>query len=550
VRTPSPNYFGLIVEPAEGGDSGVLPKDNWSPPTSSIRSFAAPSPKHIPLDSNPDFAAFKRQTESNQGFNLGHGSLSHFASTPGLTLDPKATSRRSARTEASPISPKSKGIMDPLMERMDMDYPGRVNSAHVSADSKRASDASMDAPSFFDMPRQASPAAMPPPRQAPTLSGPRTLLSRLDDRHPRLSLPSNKAAPPSPQQKPKPSSHVRAETLPAALEGGPVMAPPSQLKEMMETLDPADFLLLDLRVFPQYSSSRIKDALNLCIPTTLLKRPSFNLKKLSDTFNSDEEKKKRFDRWKSCKYIIVYDAYSSDKKDAISAVNTLKKFSNEGWNGHSLILRGGFAAFSKEYPHLVDQRTSLEIQSGQKKSTADSAPDVAPVAGGCLMPATDKPANPFFSNIRQNMDLVGGVGRMDIKRPSEFDQKNEEYLPKWLRQASAQSNHGELVSDKFYHIEVAEQNRMQQALSGHVQYGSPGPDAAKRVQIAGFEKGVKNRYNNIWPFEHTRVKLQGKEDCDYVNANHIKAKWSNKRYIASQGPLPATYEVSIGPSCE
>lgn len=64
------------------------------------------------------------------------------------------------------------------------------------------------------------------------------------------------------------------------------------------------------------------------------------------------------------------------------------------------------------------------------------------------------------------------------------------------------------------------------------------------VQIAGIEKGNKNRYNNIWPFEHARVKLQGRlaGGCDYVNASHIKAMRSNKQYIASQGPLPATFE--------
>ena len=63
------------------------------------------------------------------------------------------------------------------------------------------------------------------------------------------------------------------------------------------------------------------------------------------------------------------------------------------------------------------------------------------------------------------------------------------------------------------------------------------------VQIAGLEKGNKNRYNNIWPFEHSRVKLQGvpSHGCDYVNASHIKAAWSNKHYISTQAPIPGTF---------
>lgn len=41
---------------------------------------------------------------------------------------------------------------------------------------------------------------------------------------------------------------------------------------------------------------------------------------------------------------------------------------------------------------------------------------------------------------------------------------------------------------------------------------------------AGVELGHKNRYRNIYPFEHTRVKLRDPEVSDgndYVNANHV-----------------------------
>lgn len=72
-------------------------------------------------------------------------------------------------------------------------------------------------------------------------------------------------------------------------------------------------------------------------------------------------------------------------------------------------------------------------------------------------------------------------------------------------------------------------------------------ESVQNVQLCGIEKGGKNRYKDILPFEHARVKLEGKSEgaCDYVNASHLKATRSHKRYIASQGPLPATFEVSI-----
>ncbi|KAL3420996.1 Tyrosine-protein phosphatase 1 [Phlyctema vagabunda] len=531
VRTPSPNYFGLIVDPnTDPRDSGVGPKDNWSPPTSSILSFGAASPKHLPLDANPDFEAFRRQTQSNNSFSLSHGNLTHFASTPGVGSTRPRVERKPTRTDIheDPLSPRTKTRDGP----QDSAGPGDFFSH------SKETTASMNAPSFFDIPRQQSPATI-----TPSNSVPRNALSHLDDRHPRLSLPQNRVDPPSPRVN-RHGGQQRAETLPPSLEDGPTMIAASKLKDMLKKLPGAAYLLLDLRVFPQFSQSRIQNALNLCIPTTLLKRPSFNLQKLQDTFTNDGEKA-RFAKWAEAKFIIVYDSFSSDKKDATSAVNTLKKFTNEGWGGQCYILSGGFAEFSKTYPQLIDQRTTQEVQSSTKISLSlgTSMPDVAPVAGGCVMPATKNAANPFFSNVRQNQDLIGGVGQMDIQIPGEMNNTNSDAVPRWLAKAAEPTDHGKKVSDKFLHLELDEQARMNKALSNGVQYGNT-KLGAKEVQIAGIEKGGKNRYNNIWPFEHARVRLQGRPEgsCDYVNASHVKASRSNKRYIASQGPLPATFE--------
>jgi len=145
-----------------------------------------------------------------------------------------------------------------------------------------------------------------------------------------------------------------ADTLPSSQEDGPVMISSAQLRDMIDDIPAGQFLLLDLRVFPQFSQSRIHDALNLCIPTTLLKRPSFNLQKLQDTFTNEAEKA-RFSQWRNAKFIVLYDAFSEETREATSAINTLKKFSNEGWKGRSYILRGGFADFSKRFPRLIDR---------------------------------------------------------------------------------------------------------------------------------------------------------------------------------------------------
>ena len=140
------------------------------------------------------------------------------------------------------------------------------------------------------------------------------------------------------------------------------------------------------------------------------------------------------------------------------------------------------------------------------------------------------------------MDLLGGVGQIRVRRPPQLAREGEIKLPRWLMAVTDERNQGETIAKQFLHVERAEQRRMQEALSGRID-----SDQARdrKVRIAGIEEGTRNRYNNIWPYDHTRVKLNDRSDgmSDYINANYIKASWSNKRYIATQGPMPATFRV-------
>ncbi|XP_034542618.1 tenascin-X-like isoform X4 [Notolabrus celidotus] len=57
------------------------------------------------------------------------------------------------------------------------------------------------------------------------------------------------------------------------------------------------------------------------------------------------------------------------------------------------------------------------------------------------------------------------------------------------------------------------------------------------------ENKPKNRYNNVLPYDSSRVKLSvihGSPCDDYINANYMPGYNSRKEFIAAQGPLPQT----------
>jgi hypothetical protein len=527
--TPSPNYFGLSVSNADHFSSAAAQhiRGNWSPPTSNVRSTAAASPRIIPVEQNPEFEQFRKQSENNRAFALG----SFDFATPGQGA---STSNPFFSNTKTPLSPQS--LTQPNLPAMNRDdAKDETDDPPKPRSPKRM--LSTESSMFPDRPRRNSPASFE------GLGRTDAIAEFAEDRVPRPSLPPTKAKHIS-------ISTHRAETLPANFNddnatNGPTMVTAQHIINIMQS-STEEYLLLDLRVSTQYAKACIAGALSLCIPTTLLKRASFNVQKLAETFK-DEEQRERFERWRSSKHIIVYDANSSQMKDATTCINTLKKFTSEGWSGGTFIIRGGFQDFAERFPAWITHHAAQSPTSGTAALTLGSdLPAVAPVIGGCPMPATQNAANPFFGNIRQNMDLIGGVGQMPVKQPAGMTQAMENELPHWLQQASDEKDNGKTVSDRFLQIEKREQKRMQEALSGKVVYGTPGAGTVKQIQIAGIEKGSKNRYNNIWPYEHSRVKLEGVTDgsCDYINANHVQAAYSNKRYIATQGPIPATFKVS------
>ncbi len=569
ARTPSPNYFGLAVDAtvhADPRDSCLLPRENWSSPSSSVKSFAAAIPKQLPLDANPEFEAFRRQVDANRARTAFSLSASHFsvtaggahtppASTPSALQRPRPPKWHTQGSDGSdfPLLRTSRlaaasfglgGLPDTKADRGSGGMQG--DSADVSADSKRSSAVSSSLPLFMNMGGHEIffPGTLPP-LAAPTASAPATEGEGTSPKLSPYSVSRVMADSPPPSSLGQ-SPRVSAAPPQAQETGGPSMISPAELKHLLETEEGASVLLLDLRVSPQFAQSRVRGALNLCIPTTLLKRATFNLQKLQQTFQGGQDQE-RFSNWRNSSHLVVYDASSSDKRDAVSSVNMVKKFTNEGYSGPASILHGGFNAFAAAYPDLIDRSSGGSLPGlslGSSSASGGFRVNIPPIIGGVLLPNAGDHPSPFFNNIRQNQDLVDGVGQMDIGVPPGLAQAS---LPRWLREAAEAGDHGKRVSDKFLRIERTEQTRMREAYSIVLPADARNAthEENAKVQLSGIEKGGKNRYKDILPFEHARVRLAGRPEgaCDYVNASYLQAKRSCKRYIASQGPLPATFEV-------
>ncbi|KAJ1733008.1 tyrosine protein phosphatase 1 [Coemansia biformis] len=89
----------------------------------------------------------------------------------------------------------------------------------------------------------------------------------------------------------------------------------------------------------------------------------------------------------------------------------------------------------------------------------------------------------------------------------------------------------ELLADTFRDESERDYQRVRRALEQ--------PDGD--VSLSDSQRGRNydlNRYSDMLPFNHNRVRLEGKHD--YINASHIvlPEQISSNRYIATQGPLP------------
>lgn len=233
-------------------------------------------------------------------------------------------------------------------------------------------------------------------------------------------------------------------------------------------------------------------------------------------------------------------------------------------------------------PAAFDTRPNESLNSSstprvpQHQSTSHYATCARPV------PRARAAVNPFFDNIRQlNEHLSLDVSLKNltpIRLPKlKFPERDMPRLPRFYQRLLQEDEEARArrLAHEFHDIEMAEQRRLQDVMRWHssqrteirtsggdaclVPMGRPCEggvlDGASEHPFsisAGVELGYKNRYKNIWPWEHARIRLNGQDGrcagTDYVNASLIKfevgdeKRVSPRSYIATQGPLASTFD--------
>jgi protein tyrosine phosphatase len=191
-------------------------------------------------------------------------------------------------------------------------------------------------------------------------------------------------------------------------------------------------------------------------------------------------------------------------------------------------------------------------------------------------------ANPFFDNIRQNRELAHGVTEVVPLDVPEMNGHQRSMLPAFLARLAAMEPQARAkeLAQSFFDIERAEQDRLMHTMRQHAAESSIDPRSAPSVNQAGgagspsapqlasehsavrggedgpfpfsiaaaLERGAENRYNNIWTYEHSRVRIGAPAagTTDYLNASFVepaRVHGSKRRYIATQAPLPSTFEA-------
>jgi rhodanese-related sulfurtransferase len=109
--------------------------------------------------------------------------------------------------------------------------------------------------------------------------------------------------------------------------------------ELSILLKSRKLLVIDIRSFSAYAKGRMQNAINVCIPTVLLKRSTLSLEDIAESIVSKGDRD-RFAQWKDVDGIVIYDADSLRVNEAYPLATLAGKFTETGFSKASYGLIG------------------------------------------------------------------------------------------------------------------------------------------------------------------------------------------------------------------
>ncbi|GAV27725.1 hypothetical protein PMKS-001193 [Pichia membranifaciens] len=350
-----------------------------------------------------------------------------------------------------------------------------------------------------------------------------------------------------------------------------------------------NLLIIDARPFHDYCKSHMNGAINICLPSTLLKRSTFTLEKCIQTLTSKEKIlfNKYFTRDPAdLPTVLFYDDYSASENDISSSIFYLvgKFIQHPLWNSPLYILEGGFNNFNERRSLLPDKITNSTFQKplislDQDLSSSSINSDTFSPSSTLFSPQslispnypTHQPTSTCASSSRMKSPvglsrfMLPDCSHLPVFKTRNYDEvlsnKNDNSihlstmltpnevnsLPNWLGGVIGNDLGSSVLTEKFNQLQIQERTRLNHALT-KTDISNAQSTGEKPIISAGVELGRKNRYKDIFLYEHARVKLE-KYDAkskeldsvaSYINASYIHYTNSKLNYIATQGPLNET----------
>lgn len=331
----------------------------------------------------------------------------------------------------------------------------------------------------------------------------------------------------------------------------------SLMLEGMTNVEDNSILIIDVRPFIDYNTKHIKSSINFNLPSTLLKRSNFTLTRCLNNLSIVENVRinKFLNNDASEKKIIIYDdSVVTNDEISLAIYGTSNKFLNDStFKGEIYVLKNGFINFKSEFPILTEATTNSNLNNNISNSSSSYQP-IKPPHNRSLSLANISSSTPISPNLsRFQLPKLPRTPVFKIRHNEEFydfdnykiinefkflnstiNQTEENHtdgiLPRWLKTLLNKNNYLSLF-EKFKNLEIEEKKRINNLV-------------ATNNVTSGIELGFKNRYKDIFPYEHSRVKLSltpTQEYQGYINANFIDCPQLTKlKYIATQAPLLET----------